>query len=602
MKNDEYFNYIDEYINGRNFDLKNNANYVYSNVDLCSNLTNKLISNYWLNKIFTKTEKQHHIDGIFYIHDLGHLSPYCIGWSFEQFLEKGFNCSTEHEYTNVPHTLSEVCEQLCEFFKCMHNEWAGAQSLNSFDTYLAPYVYNDNLSIEEIKEILKKFIIFLNTNILFVNFSLDFRIPDDLKYKVPYILQHSSDDTKKTITYGQLLPALKKIDEAFYSIMNEGNINGEPFVYPIINLNIDKNFDWDSQLNDLVFKNAIKYGNTYFQNFVGININKSKDDCKQIEDVRSMCCRMRFNIKDLIRQNNGLFGSNDNLGSIGVVTINLARIGYLFKTKKTVFKELKRILRMIDDIFLRKRKLLTYLLENNFFPYTKRFLNNFDNHFNTVGIVGMNEFLRNYSGDSLNITSYQGVQFALEILDFINKELYKLQCKSGVLYNFEATPAEMASYKLAIIDHNKYKDILQAGHFPNIYYTNSSQLPVDFTDDPFEMVDLQTKLQNMYSGGSILHFYISENNIEPNTIKSFIKNIIFKTEIPSFTISPVFSICKYHGYINGAKDKCPMCSTKLDNWSRVMGYYRPISRFNNGKIEEYNNRKYCKCLNNIHNN
>jgi len=616
---------IEEYINKEDWRIKANANVSYSNASLINQTAGKIIANFWLDNVYSEEEMLSHRMADIHIHDLDSLTGYCAGWSLRVLLNEGFNGVLGRVSSRPPKHFNEALGQIANFLGVVQSEWAGAQALSSFDTYLAPYVFKDNLNFYQVKRLLRKFIYDLNMPTRwgqspFTNITLDFKIPKDLQEQIPcinneHLFENLQDDKEvltranarnvnslKDLTYKNFQPEIEIIDQAFYEIMTEGDSNKQPFTFPIPTVNITEDFDWDSKAAKALFDNTAKMGSSYFQNFIGSQYvlddkgNKIPNpEAYSPDSVRSMCCRLQLDLRELVKRGNGLFGSAEMTGSIGVTTINMARLGYKFKKdKKGLFDQLKYLMNLCKSVLEKRRKFVQEMYNRGLYPYTARYLKDFRNHFSTIGVNGMNEMLINFSDSAYDIASEQGIELCLEILEFMRKELKKYQEETGNLYNLEATPAEGATYRFAKEDKKYFPDIIQSGYSENIYYTNSSQLPVHFTDDPFKALEKQDKLQCKYTGGTVLHLYTNENFTSPIACKNFVKTVIENYKLPYITVSPTFSTCNKHGYLSGNQLECPYCGQKVLTWTRVMGYYRPVDSFNVGKKGEYEQRVYFK--------
>lgn len=617
---------VDEYISRTDWRVNANANTGYSHAGLINNLAGKAIANFWLDEVYSNEEAKAHREADYHIHDLDLLSSYCAGWSLRQLLTEGFNGVQGRTSSRPPAHFREALGQMSNFLGILQAEWAGAQAFSSFDTYLAPYVFKDQLSDAEITKAIRQFVYNLNVPARwgqspFTNITLDINVPKDLKNDFPMrgtehlfaeihnkellgIAKQRRPDIQSLsdMTYGDFTSEMERIVIAYYNVMTEGDATGQPFTFPIPTVNITEDFKWDSNVADAIFANAAKFGCSYFQNFIGSqfvvdeNGNKSANpNAFHPDDVRSMCCRLRLDLRELRNRGNGLFGSAEMTGSIGVVTINLARLGYRFKGNEAgLIKELDKLMDLAKSTLEKKRVFANDMLARGLYPYTKRYLGTFEHHFNTIGINGMNEMLLNFSNGVLDMTKESGIEIALKILDHMRSKLSVYQEETGNLYNLEATPGEGTTYRFAKEDLKKYPDIIQAGKFPNVYYTNSSQLPVGFTDDPFEALNLQNKVQTKYTGGTVVHLYMSERLQTTDSCKKLVKTALENYQLPYITISPVFSICEDHGYLNGEQACCPKCGKKSTIWSRVTGYFRPVDSFNIGKIGEHRERKFFK--------
>ena len=547
---------IQEYINGEDWRIKANSNTGYSHAGLINNSAGKLIANYWLDKIYTKEQGYAHRNADIHIHDLDCLSAYCAGWSLRVLLDEGFNEVRGRVESKAPNHFREALGQMANFLGILQSEWAGAQAFSSFDTYLAPYVFKDNLSFEDVLKAIRSFVYNLNVPARwgqspFTNITLDWVVPDDLKTQIPtkndlHFFENNSDVTilarakERGVTkvtdlrYEHFQREMNIINKAYYTIMTEGDANGQPFTFPIPTVNITEEFDWDGENTDLLFENTAKIGSSYFQNFIGSQYILNEEGAKVENEnaykpnaVRSMCCRLQLDLRELLKRGNGLFGSAEMTGSIGVVTINMARLGYLFKGNKVeLFTQLDRLLYISKSTLEKKRVFIQEMYDRGLYPYTKRYLQHFRNHFSTIGVNGMNEMIANFTENKDDITSLTGIEFAAEILEHIRNRMKEFQEETGNLYNLEATPAEGTTYRFAKEDKKRFPNILQSGQGENIYYTNSSQIPVEHTEDPFEALFLQDELQCKYTGGTVLHLYMSEKISSPEACKQFVKKVI----------------------------------------------------------------------------
>lgn len=628
---------IEEYINKEDWRINANANTGYSNAGLVNNASGKIIANYWLDNIYAKEEADAHRSGDLYIHDLDCLTGYCAGWSLRKLLDEGFNGVRGRVSARPPRSLQSALGQMANFLGILQSEWAGAQAFSSFDTYLAPYVFKNNLTFKQVKKAIRSFVYNLNVPARwgqspFTNITMDFTVPKDLQDQIPtsggvHIFKNkdSSDLLGESdlltrakergvadleeMTYKHFAQELEMIDVAYYEVMTEGDADGQPFTFPIPTVNITEDFDWSTKAAKALFENTAKMGSSYFQNFIGSQYITDAEGNRVInpeayspDAVRSMCCRLQLDLRELLKRGNGLFGSAEMTGSIGVVTINLARLGYRFKgygdgvvrmgDKAGLFEELDRLMHIGRSTLEKKRVFIQELYERGFFPYTKRYLPHLRNHFSTIGVNGMNELIRNFTDDSYDITSEKGIALATEIMEYMRDRLKEFQEETGNLYNLEATPAEGTTYRFARVDKKRYPDIIQAGFGDNYYYTNSTQLPANYTDDPFEALDMQNSLQSKYTGGTVLHLYMNERISSGESCAKLVKTVLTKYKLPYITITPVFSVCTEHGYLNGEKPECPHCGAKTQVWTRVMGYHRPVDSFNIGKKGEHGERIY----------
>lgn len=595
---------VEEYINQSDWRINANANISYSNAGLVSNTAGKVIANYWLDKIYNKEEGSAHRNGDIHIHDLDCLTGYCAGWSLRMLLNEGFNGVRGRVESRPPSHFREALGQMANFLGILQSEWAGAQAFSSFDTYLAPYVFKDQLTYDEVLKTVRSFVYNLNVPARwgqspFTNITLDWNVPDDLKEQIPtkndlHLFLNVTDENLmqeaqkrgvsklENLKYADFQTEMNLINKAYYTIMTEGDANGQPFTFPIPTVNITEDFDWNGENVDLLFENTAKIGSSYFQNFIGSqyllddNGNRIENpDAYKPNAVRSMCCRLQLDLRELLKRGNGLFGSAEMTGSIGVVTINMARLGYLHKGNIiNLFAHLDELLTIAKSTLEKKRKFIQEMYDRGLYPYTQRYLKHFRNHFSTIGVNGMNEMVINFTEGKQNITCNSGIHFATEILDYIRLRMKQFQEETGNLYNLEATPAEGTTYRFAKEDKKRFPEILQAGHDKNIYYTNSSQIPVDYTEDPFEALLLQDELQCKYTGGTVLHLYMREKISSPEACKNFVKKVLTNFKLPYITVTPVFSICPIHGYLNGEHEYCPKCDEELlhDNNQKHLAY------------------------------
>ncbi|WP_396137505.1 ribonucleoside triphosphate reductase [Flavobacterium sp.] len=580
---------IEEYILQTDWRINANANTSYSNAGLVNNVAGKIIANYWLDKVYSKEEGYAHRNGDIHIHDLDCLTGYCAGWSLRVLLNDGFNGVRGRVESKPPSHFREALGQMANFLGILQSEWAGAQAFSSFDTYLAPYVFKDNLSFDDVLKAIRSFVYNLNVPARwgqspFTNITLDWVVPEDLKAQIPTKNNHhffegnfSHDLLMKAQNRGVAKPTdlryehfqqeMNLINKAYYTVMTEGDANGQPFTFPIPTVNITEDFDWDGENTEILFENTAKIGSSYFQNFIGSQYKLDENGHKVENEnaykpnaVRSMCCRLQLDLRELLKRGNGLFGSAEMTGSIGVVTINMARLGYLFKGNKAeLFEQLDKLMAIAMSTLEKKRVFIQEMYDRGLFPYTKRYLPHFRNHFSTIGVNGMNEMVRNFTNDDEDITSPFGNDFCVEILDYIRNRMKEFQETTGNLYNLEATPAEGTTYRFAKEDKKRFDKIIQAGQNENIYYTNSSQIPVDFTQDPFEALLMQDELQCKYTGGTVLHLYMNERISSSEACKNFVKTVLSNFKLPYITVTPVFSVCPVHGYLNGEHEYCPKC-------------------------------------------
>ena len=586
---------VREYIDKVDWRINANANTGYSNAGLVNNLAGKLIANYWLDEVCSPDEGQAHRNGDYHIHDLDCLTGYCAGWSLRVLLDEGFNGVRGRVTSRPPRHFREALGQMANFLGILQSEWAGAQAFSSFDTYLAPYVFKDQLSFSEIKKAIRSFVYNLNVPARwgqspFTNVTIDWTVPKDLADQIPTSSQHhlflglesrellselqnrnASITSLTDATYKDFQPEMNLINRAFYEVLTAGDSQGNPFTFPIPTVNITEDFDWNGPNTDILFENTAKVGSSYFQNFIGSQYKRDEsgnlvpnEEAYKPGHVRSMCCRLQLDLRELLKRGGGLFGSAEMTGSIGVVTINMARLGYLYKGDKAALTtELDRLLVLAKNSLEKKRVFVQEMYDRGLYPYTKRYLPHFRNHFSTIGVNGINEMIRNFTDDEFDIASSEGESFALDILDYIRKRMQDFQEETGNLYNLEATPAEGTTYRFAKEDKERYPDIIQAGSGKNIYYTNSSQLPANFTVNPFEALNLQDNLQCKYTGGTVLHLYMSERLKSAETCKALVKTVLTNYKLPYVTITPLFSVCPKHGYINGEHEFCPKCDEEI---------------------------------------
>ncbi|MEA2037037.1 MAG: ribonucleoside triphosphate reductase [Nanoarchaeota archaeon] len=572
---------IDEYLDRTDWRVNANANQGYSLGGLILNTTGKNIANYWMTKIYEPSIGQAHKNGDIHIHDLDMFAGYCCGHSLRNLLNEGYNGIPGKISSKAPKHLSSALGQMVNFIGTLQNEWAGAQAFSSFDTLLAPFVRVEKLTYKQIKQLIEQFIFDLNvpsrwgTQTPFSNLTFDLVCPNDLKDIKPLVGGKEVD-----FTYGDLQVEADMLTKAFLEVMLAGDGNSRVFSYPIPTFNITKEFNWDSEISNILFEYAGKYGTPYFQNFINSDMDPS--------DVRSMCCRLSLDLNELKKRGGGLFGASEQTGSVGVVTLNMARIGGLYKEEKSFFSRINHLMEIATSSLEKKRETLEHYLKHDLYPYTKRYVGTFRNHFSTIGVNGMNEMCLAYLGK--DITSKEGQAFSLKVLDFMRDKLIDIQERTGHMYNLEASPAEGACYRFAKLDQSMYpNETIQSGTADAPYYTNSSQLPVGKVSDPFKIIELQEGLQTKYTGGTVLHFFFGEK-IDGASAKKFVKLICNKTRLPYITISPVFTICKTHGYIKGKHATCPTCGEVTEIWEKVMGYYRPIDWANKGKQSEINER------------
>ncbi len=577
---------INDYLERADWRVNANANQGYSVGGLILNSAGKLIANYWLDEVFSPEAGAAHRDGDIYIHDLDMLSGYCAGWSLRQLLQEGFNGVAGAISALPPKHFSSACGQIVNFLGTLQNEWAGAQAFSSFDTYMAPFVRLEGLTYEQVRQNMQELIYNLNvpsrwgSQCPFTNLTFDWVCPDDLREQNPLIGGEVCD-----FTYGDLQEEMDVINQAYIDVMTEGDANGRVFTFPIPTYNITKDFDWDSPNADRLFRMTAKYGLPYFQNFINSELDPGQ--------IRSMCCRLQLDLRELLKRGNGLFGSAELTGSIGVVTMNMARLGYRFAgDEDALVAELDRLLEMGKDTLERRRATVQGLMDRGLFPYSKRYMGHLGNHFSTLGVNGMNEMVRNFTGDQHTLLDDFGQEMCVRILDHVREKMVEFQEATGNMYNLEATPAEGATYRLAKADRKRFPGILQAGTDANPYYTNSSQIPVGATEDPFEALELQDRLQTKYTGGTVLHLYMNEQMSSAKSAKELVRRSLTRFHLPYLTVTPTFSICPNHGYLIGEHHECPTCEERCEVWTRVMGYHRPVSSFNVGKKGEFMERTF----------
>ncbi len=575
---------VDSYVSRQDWRVQENSNVSYSLSAMQEYISGSVIAEYTLKNNYPSEIGKAHRNGDFHIHDLsvGSFGGYCAGWSLSQLLAEGFNGVEGRIAAKPAKHFNAALGQIVNFLGTLQNEWAGAQAFSSVDTYLAPLAAKDNLSYKEIKQSVQEFVFAINATsrwgnqVPFTNITFDLVPPEDLKTR-PVIY---GGDVLQGETYGDFQPQMDMINKAFLEVMLEGDMNGRVFTFPIPTYNITKDFDWDSEIAELLFEMTSKYGIPYFQNFINSNLNPG--------DVRSMCCRLQLDIRDLKKKTGGLFGSGEKTGSIGVVTINLPRIGYTSSTKEEYFERLDELLYLAKESLEIKRKEVSKNMDDGLLPWSKRYLGTLEHHFSTIGLVGMNESCLNFMGK--DIATPEGKSFSMEVLDYMRKRLVRYQEQTGHIYNLEATPAEGTSYRLARLDKKLHPDIISSGDDVP-YYTNSTHLPVSHTDDVFEAIEHQEDLQGKYTGGTVLHVFMGEKNIPVQSCKKLVQKIANMSAVPYFTITPTYSICQTHGYIKGEYHKCPECSDSCEVYSRVVGYYRPVSSWNKGKQKEYSQRR-----------
>ncbi|NNN07431.1 MAG: ribonucleoside triphosphate reductase [Elusimicrobia bacterium] len=547
---------INEYVNRLDWRVNANANQGYSLGGLILNVSGKVVANYWLNHVYSPQAGQAHRDGDMHIHDLDMLAGYCAGWSLKTLLQEGLNGVPGKVEAGPPKHLSSAVGQIVNFLGTLQNEWAGAQAFSSFDTYMAPFLRKDKLGYAEVRQCIQELIYNLNvpsrwgTQTPFTNLTFDWVCPEDLREKHPLI-----GGVEMPFVYGELQAEMDMINRAYIEVMTTGDAKGRVFTFPIPTYNITPDFPWESENADRLFAMTAKYGLPYFQNFVNSELKPNM--------IRSMCCRLQLDLRELLKRGNGLFGSAEQTGSLGVVTVNCARLGYLYKGDEPgLYRRLDELLEISRDSLEVKRKVIQRLMDDGLFPYTRRYLGTLRNHFSTIGINGVNEMIRNFTGGESDITSAQGHAFAVRLLDHVRARMVVFQEETGHMYNLEATPAEGTTYRFAKEDRKRYPDILQAGTPERPYYTNSSQLPVGFTDDPFEALERQDELQRKYTGGTVLHLYMGERISSVQACKTLVRRALERFRLPYITITPTFSICPTHGYLDGEHRFCPKCDVE----------------------------------------
>lgn len=548
---------MNEYLSREDWRVQANANQGYSLGGLVLNVAGKVTANYWLDEVYSAEIGEAHREGALHIHDLDMLAGYCAGWSLRTLLNEGLNGVPGRVEAGPPKHLTSALGQMVNFLGTLQNEWAGAQAFSSFDTYLAPYVRKDNLGFDEVRQAIQEFIYNLNvpsrwgTQTPFTNLTFDWVCPEDLREQIPYI-----GGVEMPFAYGELQAEMELINRAYIEVMQAGDAKGRVFTFPIPTYNITHDFPWDSENAERLFEMTARYGLPYFQNFLNSDM--------QPNQVRSMCCRLQLDVRELLKRGGGLFGSAEQTGSLGVVTINCARLGYEYKGDTSgLLRRIDQLMELAMQSLEVKRKVIQHHMDNGLYPYTKRYLGTLRNHFSTIGLNGIHEMLRNFSADREGMHTATGREFALHLLDHVRATLVRFQEETGHLYNLEATPAEGTTYRFAKEDLKRYPDILQAGCGDAPYYTNSSQLPVGFTDDPFEALELQDALQCKYTGGTVLHLYMAERISSTEACKNLVRNALSRFRLPYLTITPTFSICPVHGYLAGEHEFCPQCDQTL---------------------------------------
>ena len=576
---------VDKYLDVEDWRVKENATVTYSIGGLILSNSGAITANYWLNKIYDEEIANAHRNCELHLHDLSMLTGYCAGWSLRQLIEEGLG-GIPGKITSAPAKhLSTLCNQMVNFLGSMQNEWAGAQAFSSFDTYLAPFVKADGLDYEKTKKCIESFVYGVNipsrwgTQAPFTNITLDWTVPDDLA-ELPAIV----GGKEMPFRYKDCKKEMDMINRAFIETMIEGDANGRGFQYPIPTYSITKDFDWsDTENNELLFEMTSKYGTPYFSNYVNSDMEPS--------DIRSMCCRLRLDLRELRKKSGGFFGSGESTGSVGVVTINLPRLAYLSESKEQFFTKLDALMDIAARSLKIKRNVITKLLDNGLYPYTKHYLGTFKNHFSTIGIVGMNEAGLNARWLRKNMAAKETQDFAIEVLNHMRNRLSDYQELYGDLYNLEATPAESTAYRFAKHDKKDFPDIVTANMEGTPYYTNSTHLPVGYTDDVFSALDIQDELQTLYTSGTVFHAFLGEKLPSWRSAAALVRKIAENYRLPYYTLSPTYSVCQEHGYLAGEKEKCPICGKKTEVYSRITGYYRPLQNWNDGKAQEFKDRK-----------
>ena len=579
-----YKDLVDNYLKINDWRVKENSTVTYSVGGLILSNSGAITANYWLSEVYDDDVAKAHRSAAIHLHDLSMLTGYCAGWSLKQLIQEGLGGVPGKITSSPANHLSTLCNQMVNFLGIMQNEWAGAQAFSSFDTYLAPFVKVDNLTQKEVKQCVQSFIYGVNTpsrwgtQAPFSNVTLDWTVPNDLK-NLPAIIGGREMD----FTYGDCQKEMDMVNKAFIEIMIEGDANGRGFQYPIPTYSITRDFNWEeTENNKLLFEMTAKYGTPYFSNYINSDMEPS--------DVRSMCCRLRLDLRELRKKSGGFFGSGESTGSIGVVTINMPRIAYLAKDEEDFYKRLDDLMDIAARSLKTKRTVITKLLENGLYPYTKRYLGTFSNHFSTIGLIGMNEVGLNAKWLRADLTSPKTQRFTRDVLNHMRERLSDYQEKYGDLYNLEATPAESTTYRFALHDKEQFPDIITANMDGKPYYTNSSHLPVGYTEDIFSALDIQDDLQTLYTSGTVFHAFLGEKLPDWKAAANLVRKIAENYKLPYYTMSPTYSVCKDHGYLTGEQFTCPICGNKTEVYSRITGYYRPVQNWNDGKAQEYKDR------------
>jgi len=580
-----YKELVDNYLKINDWRVKENSTVTYSVGGLILSNSGAITANYWLSEVYDEEVAKAHRSAAIHLHDLSMLTGYCAGWSLKQLIQEGLGGVPGKITSSPANHLSTLCNQMVNFLGIMQNEWAGAQAFSSFDTYLAPFVKVDNLTQKEVKQCVQSFIYGVNTpsrwgtQAPFSNVTLDWTVPNDLK-NLPAIIGGREMD----FTYGDCQKEMDMVNKAFIEIMIEGDANGRGFQYPIPTYSITRDFNWEeTENNKLLFEMTAKYGTPYFSNYINSDMEPS--------DVRSMCCRLRLDLRELRKKSGGFFGSGESTGSIGVVTINMPRIAYLAENEEDFYKRLDDLMDIAARSLKTKRTVITRLLENGLYPYTKRYLGTFSNHFSTIGLIGMNEVGLNAKWLRADLTSPKTQRFTRDVLNHMRERLSDYQEQYGDLYNLEATPAESTTYRFALHDKEQFPDIITANMDGKPYYTNSSHLPVGYTEDIFSALDIQDDLQTLYTSGTVFHAFLGEKLPDWKAAANLVRKIAENYKLPYYTMSPTYSVCKDHGYLTGEQFTCPVCGQKTEVYSRITGYYRPVQNWNDGKAQEYKDRK-----------
>ncbi len=588
-----YKDLVDNYLQINDWRVKENSTVTYSVGGLILSNSGAITANYWLSEIYDNEIAEAHRSAAMHLHDLSMLTGYCAGWSLKQLIQEGLGGVPGKITSSPAGHLSTLCNQMVNFLGIMQNEWAGAQAFSSFDTYLAPFVKVDNLSQKEVKQCIQSFIYGVNTpsrwgtQAPFSNITLDWTCPKDLE-NLPAIVGGKEMD----FTYGDCKKEMDMVNKAFIEIMIEGDANGRGFQYPIPTYSITKDFDWsETENNKLLFEMTAKYGTPYFSNYINSDMEPS--------DVRSMCCRLRLDLRELRKKSGGFFGSGESTGSIGVVTINLPRIAYLAENEQDFYARLNKLMDIAARSLKIKRSVITRLMDSGLYPYTKRYLGTFANHFSTIGLIGMNEVGLNAKWLRADLTDARTQEFAKQVLDHMRERLSDYQELYGDLYNLEATPAESTTYRFAKHDKEKYPDIITAHEGATPYYTNSSHLPVGYTEDIFSALEIQDELQTRYTSGTVFHGFLGEKLPDWKAAAALVRKIAENHKLPYYTLSPTYSVCAEHGYLSGEQFTCPICGRKAEVYSRITGYYRPVQNWNDGKSQEYKDRKVYKPENSV---